>query len=178
MTMTEDGNVLAALFAKLSVSIDNLTTAHERRERREAAAKKAEQPSYNQIQGSVVLNSNGYGVIRFDLAGPNQGYVWHLKSLAIGGSDPTVTVDGRADIYVLASDIRQTQSIAELGLGGWRDSITALPAVGSYGEGECFLHANEELWIVISGGTSGQPINAIATVQNVQEAANKQSTAL
>lgn len=178
MTMTEDGNILAALFAKLSVSIDGLTDSYKRREQREAAAKRAEQPSYNEIHGSVTLNANGYGVIRFDLTGPNQGYVWHLKSMAVGGNDPTTVVAGRADLYVLASDIRQSQALSDLGLAGWRDTTSSLPNVATYGEGEAFCHEQDEIWIIVSGGTPGQQVNAVGVIQNVQQSAAKQEIAL
>lgn len=180
MSMTEQDHNLLSLFADLKLTLGDLRDTAKRREQRELQrqAKLAEQPSYNTIHGNVQLNGTGFGVIRFNLPGPNQGFVWNVRTLVIGGSDPTVAVAGRADVFVRADDLRVINGIAGIGLSGWRDTHAALPMTTSYGEGEMFCHANDELWVVITGGTANQQLAAIATVQNVQESAKSQVTAV
>ncbi len=66
-------------------------------------------------------------------------------------------------------------TLAQIGVADWVDQATTLPLVGDFSTGEVPLRLNEQLFVVISGGTSGQQYVAGGVIQNFQESAAKQN---
>ncbi|MGH7484541.1 MAG: hypothetical protein ACREMY_02910, partial [bacterium] len=83
---------------------------------------------------------------------------------------------GKAFIYVTAmSGSNQVLTLAQLGLSDWRDQAATLPNVAFYSRGALPLRLNENLAIVITGGTAAQQYVAAAQIEEYQEAATPQA---
>lgn len=115
------------------------------------------------------------GTIMVNCRGPVQGFMWYVRSLLIGGTDPTVVTPGQADVFVTAARLPAgfVPSIQE-----WRDRATRLPLPAFYGRGEMELRHNEMLLIRFSGATSGQQVAVGLMAEVVQESAGRQEWGL
>lgn len=173
---------LAGLLADLCVKIDLQVGAVDKladAERRRRMVSAQPQPALIRTRASASASAAGIAVLRFDLAGPDQGHLWFVRSLVIGGLSPTVTAAGRADVYVTAgSSVPALGSLAALGLSDWRDQAATLPDISFYGRGELPLRLNEELFVVISNGTTAQQYVAVAQVEDFREAALREEWGL
>lgn len=134
------------------------------------------QPVFGRSRASVTVGSSGVAVLRFDQAGPTQGYFWYVRSIVVGGLTPTTTAAGRADVYVVAGhSVEEIGTLAGVGLSDWRDQAATLPSVAFYGRGELPLRFNERLSIVLSNATNGQQYVAAVQFEQIEEAASKQT---
>lgn len=96
-----------------------------------------------------------------DLGGPNEGRWWQVRSIVIGGSDITQTPTGVGWVVVMNS-----APSANPPLFATRDwTKAALPQVAFYGSHELIVEPQEELWVVITGGTAGVQYTANAMVE-------------
>lgn len=175
--LDQDRGIFAALCAKLDLSIgatDKLTSQLAKPRKRQPPA----QPVFGRVRASGFASSAGFVVLKFDQAGPKQGYFWYIRSIVVGGLSPTTTAAGRADVYVVAGGTPQGSSLASLGLSDWRDQSATLPNVAFYGVGEMPLRHNEDLYIIISNGTGDQQYVAAAQFEQYEEAASRQEWAL
>lgn len=133
-------------------------------------ARKVEAPRTVLIRAEGTAPGSGFLPLVFDIKGPDQGNIWHVRRLVVGGLTPTTVAAGRIDVFVSAADLSRVNSLAQIGLADWADQATALPLVGSYGRGELTLRHNEKLWLFLSNGTPAQDYVAAASVENFQEA--------
>lgn len=171
------------IFGKLAISIDGL--------RDDLRASREPRTPPQPIERALTNAGNfpASGVMGLNIGGPQQGRVWRVRSIAVGGSTPTTTEAGRADVFV-AEAAQQVLSGApasgsQPGHGGvifssglaagctnkWRDQASALPLVAFYGFGDLTVHAGEQLWIVFSGGTSTDLLIANIRVDDFETAA-------
>lgn len=168
---TEPGGLVAELCAKLDLHIgstDKLAKAVARQ-------KPPSQPVFGRTAGAGLFVTGLPLVISFPLKGPDQGHFWYVRSIVVGGLSPTVAAAGRADVYISAAGLGGvTPSLAAIGLADWRDQSIALPNVSFYGTGEMPLRLNEELFVVVTGGTNGQQYVAAVQFEDYEEAARKQ----
>lgn len=165
-----DGGLIADLCAKLDLHIGSTRRLTEALRPRPPQA-----PAFMRIAGTRIADSNGVAVIRFNLRGPDQGHMWYVRNLVVGGNTPTTAAAGRADVYVSAGGSpHELNSLAGLGLGDWRDESIALPNVAFYGRGEMPLGINEQLYVVVTGGTAAQQYVAAATAEDFELAPSKQ----
>lgn len=124
-------------------------------------------PVLGNVQGVVVIPANGIGVVR--LAGPDQGHMWYVKSIMVGGLTPVTAAAGRADIFVTAAyPVGATSAVP--GLADWRDQAQTLPLRGEYSDRSLTLRLNEELFVVFSSATVGQQYVAACTYVDYTEA--------
>lgn len=131
-------------------------------------------PVFGRKAQPVQLSAAGFGIVR--LEGPDQGHYWYIRGITVAGNnDPSVVVTGRADVFVSASDLRNNQSLAQIGLADWRDFTAVIPNVAPYSKGEITLRFNEELYIVFSGGTANATYFAACNFQDFQESNDAQS---
>lgn len=164
---------LASIFGEIKLHFGNaISEAKKQSEllrKMQATADKAQQPinGYRVVQSGIA--AGGLVIVRF--GGPDQGHVWNVQSITVGGLSPTTVAAGRADVYITAMDLRSQGTLANLGLADWRDQATALPLVAFYGENQMFCRLNEELYVVISNATNGQQYVAVAQVQDIEESA-------
>lgn len=163
MTMTEPGN-LFDVAARLDVSIGQTREVLDHL--RELRKPREMQPVVYRVPQSGLIPASGPLVLR--MGGPDQGHIWHVRSIVVGGATPTTTVAGRADVFVSATDLR-TYTLAQVGLVDWRDQAAALPNIAFYGIGELPLRFNEELFVFFTNATPGQTYTAAAQVLDVQE---------
>ena len=166
---------IAGLCAKIDLWIGS---ADKRvRQLEDALAKQANpQPVFVRVATSGIMPASGPLILGFPLKGPDQGHFWMVRTLAIGGLSPTTAATGTADVYISSSDIRSLQAggLAALGLADWRDHETALPTLSFYGSGEMPLRFNEEIYVVITGGTAGQQYVAALGAIDYRESAIEQ----
>lgn len=136
-------------------------------------ASKAMVPYFNQVTGSVVPNSSGFGVIA--LGKPEQGMIRYIRGLCISGTTPTTAVAGRGDVFVKASAPPSgSTDFTYFPMSDWRDQATTLPNRGNYGRGALALHAGEHLYLVLSSATTAIEYVATAYFEDFQEAALNQ----
>lgn len=171
----QDRGLFADLCAKLDLSIgstDRLTKQLSKPRKRLPP----QQPSIIRARGSAVANSSGLAVIQFDLNGPDQGHLWYIRGMRIGGVTPITTAAGRADVYVSGgyTPVALAGSLVGLGLSDWQDFAASLPDVSFYGIGEMPVQTNEHVFIVISSGTNAQEYVANITVFDYELAPEKQ----
>jgi hypothetical protein len=168
------GGLMADLLAKfdLHIGATDRLVEHLRRKRPPA------QPVFGRTAATGLFVTATPLILRFPLPGPDQGHFWYVRSIVIGGLSPTVTAAGRADIFVSASNLLSQPSLAAIGLADWRDQAATLPDVSFYGEGELPLRLNEELFVVITGGTNGQQYVAAAQFVDYEESAAQEGWSL
>lgn len=169
--------VLLELCAKLDAHITAVHDLSKELRKPPPKPKKPQQPSFIRVRGSATATAAGLAIITFDLKGPDQGHWWAVRSIVIGGSTVSTSAMGTADVFVTAMS-GPTTTIANMGLADWRDHAATLPDVSFYGRGELPLRLNEELLVIVSGGTSGQQYVAAAQVEDYEEAADIQTWSL
>lgn len=173
----EVSGAIAGLGAKLDLSIGSIDKLGNRLERQ--LKKIPAQPVFGRVRGTAIADSSGFALIRFDQPGPTQGFFWYVRSLSIGGLSPSVTAAGSADVYVIAGQPpAQADDLLSLGLSDWRDRATTLPSPAFYGSGELVLRMNENLYVIVTGGTNLQQYVAAASIEIYEEAAIRQAWAL
>ena len=171
MTMTE--HPIFEAFAKLKIGFDEVKRAVQDQTDWHRMARRASTPVLTHIPFSAVASSAGFAVIK--IGGPEQGRFWYVRSIAIGGSDPSVTtVTGRADIYVSGADLRGYTALSAIGMADWRDYTTTFPNVSFYGRGELPMRMNEKLYVVLSSSGSAQTIGGGIQIEEYQESAAQQ----
>lgn len=168
----DQGSVFAELAAKLDLhigSVSKLTDKITKQMRKPPA-----QPVFGRTVAVGTAPSSGILVLRFPLKGPDQGHFWYVRQLIVGGATRTTMAAGSCDVFVSASDLTGQASLAAIGLGDERDFSSALPNNAFYGRGEIPLRMNEELFVVISGSTSGQQYVAALSFEDFEEGATAQ----
>lgn len=177
---------LADLQATLGGLRDQMQQDRDWRERNRRAAKFAEMPIDRPLVGSGAYPSTG--IMAFDLGGPDMGRRWLLRRIAVGGTTPTTTTAGRADVFVSAvppidpvtggtggSGVLTGTALRAGCLADWRDQATSLPQVSGYTSRTIVVGPNESLWVVISSGTASQQYVCNAGVMETMESAATQS---
>ena len=106
-----------------------------------------------QASGTFVTGSP----LILNLGGPDMGYVWEVQNVVVGGSDYNTTAAGTAGLYVGPTAIS-----ASNGLTALIDMALTLPNVGFYGTRQVFINDQQNLYLVINGGTNAQQYVAVA----------------
>lgn len=161
MTVTDNGSD-AGVWAKLSASLDGLRRSTERTGKWLTQASAA---NFSRLFGTDVQSKGTYpssGVLTLDLGAPGQGSYWLVRQITVGGVKRSDVRAGTADVYVCGTDPTNTLQVID-----WRDTASALPLIAFYGRGEMHVSPGSHLWVVFSGGTSGQQYNAAASVEVV-----------
>lgn len=166
------GAGIAGLCAKLDLYIGSAEAARE--EERRKRAKPLPQPVFGRTAASGIAPAAGPLVLRFPLAGPDQGHFWMLRSVGVGGLAVGIAAAGTADLFISASNLQSQPSLAAMGLGDWRDHYLTMPTVVQYGSGNMTLRFNEEAFVVISGGTPAQQYVATLQFIDYEEGVTKQ----
>lgn len=166
----QTSGLLAGLAAKLDLHIGSVSKLT--RQVAKGMAKPPAQPVFGRTAATGVVPTGGFLVLRFAQAGPDQGHFWYVRNIVIGGTDPSVTAAGKADVYVSATGLSSQPGLSSLGLSDWRDHYASLPVVSAfYGRGVMPLRLNEELFVVLTGATVGQVYVAAAQYEDYEEGA-------
>lgn len=170
MTATEPG-LSVDLFGKLNLTLGGLKS--EMAGVRHALDRPPAQPFTIAASGDVTTPAATTFPIAIGLGGPQQGQVWDVRNIAIGGAFPTDAVSGRADIYVRGDNLtaHATRTFAQIGMIGWRDQATALPLVAYYGRGQILVRAQQRLWVVLSSYTVSKQYTVNAEIEQFEEGA-------
>lgn len=169
-----DSNPIAELCAKIDLTIGGVGEL-TRELRRPRKPRIPAQPVFGRVRASGIMPSVGPLILTFDQPGPEQGYFWYVRSIVIGGTDPSVVAAGTADIYVSAMLPNSSLTLAALGLADWRDHQATLPSVSFYSRGALPLRLNENLSIVVSGGTATHQYVAACQFEQYEEGSVKES---
>lgn len=137
----------------------------------------AQTPVQYATQGSVTIDANGFGVIAFTPAGPDQGHFWYVRSLVVGGATWDTAAAGTAEVYASAMDLRLMLDAAPP-LTDLVDQATALPLPAKYGRGELTLRNPERLFVRFVGATPGQEYTATIRLEDIQESHTREEFAL
>lgn len=131
------------------------------------------QPTFYDPADSATIDANGFGVVA--LGGPDQGHLWYVRRLIVGGQSWDDTAAGTAQVFVSAADFRlQTVAGGAFPITDLRDQADTLPDVAFYGHGEVPLHAPQRLYVRFVGATPEQIYTAAAGIEDFQEAADGQ----
>jgi hypothetical protein len=175
MSTTDNGSHLD-IYAGIELVLGKLHKAIDKQNRVQALASKVSQPVFYTYVDNIIMPANGFGVVR--LTGPDQGHVWYIRQVIVGGITPTTVAAGRADIFSSAADARSRTALNQFSMVDWRDTAAALPLVGAYSRGEISLRFNEELFVAFSGATPAQQYVAVCHVEDFEEGAIKQEWGL
>lgn len=110
----------------------------------------------------------------FDLGSPDQGTVWHVRSLTVSGIDPTANIGGSLFVFVVGSK----PDLTNPPVGSWRESVETLPSATFYAEHELTVKPGERLWAFIDGPDATTRYVAGVSAQVVQESAARQVVAV
>lgn len=171
--------------AELSLGFDGLRKdMHEDRQRAERVPPQPLEVA--RTNGAAFPNS---GVLALNMGGPQQGRVWRIRSIAVGGLTPTTTEAGRADVFIAesaqqvvtgapgsgsqpgAGGVIFASGLAPGSLGAWRDQSTVLPNVAFYGLGDLSVLTGQQLWVVFSSGTATDQLIANVRIDDYETAA-------
>lgn len=178
MTTVEQDNdqgIIGQLVAKIGLMV---TVGEQTRDQTARVAKKLDglriqQPVNFRAQGSAIADAAGFAVIQFSPGGPDQGHVWAVHNLVVGGDTWDTAADGTAEVYVSAMDLR-TLGNTSPPLTDLVDQAASLPLPATYGDHQVELRASERLYVRIVGGTNGQQYVATARGIDYQEGIRQQ----
>lgn len=105
--------------------------------------------------GATMCNQGGTGAGVL-IGGPNVGEEWRVRQIVVGGATIGTAATGVVWFLVSAGTPNE-QSITSVVA-----SIPAMPAVAFYSNEQIYLAPNENLWMVVVGGTNNQ--NYVASV--------------
>lgn len=150
MSDTMDTGSGLEIVAGIKAAVGDLSTALAQ----ERASRMQSRPVPYRVAKSGQVPSNG-ATIGIGLGGPQLGRMWHVRRLAISGSQWSTTVAGTGEVYVTTLDsaamalIRDASQLVDQASG----TTPALPSNAFYGQGEIVVVHPEHISIVIVGGT-------------------------
>lgn len=155
--------IMAGLKAELSKSND----LHERDQKwraRELARSRVPSSVRQFVSATIPTPTVRVGM---SFGGPDPGFYWLLRRLVIGGVNWKTAAAGTAEIYVSALGAGQGQAavgpiVNGLGLTDMVDQAAALPDKAYYSNQQIIIQENENLIVLIDGGTAGQQYVAAA----------------
>lgn len=138
---------------------------------RKAMAAKPREPQPVQYRNAQSAAIPGSGPLILRFAGPDQGHIWHVRSIVCAGATPVTSIAGRADVFVSASDLRVVgaSGLGAIGSSDWRDQAPTLPSIAFYSNGDIPLRFNEELYVIFSNGTPSQQVIATVQIEDIEE---------
>lgn len=158
--------VMASLRGELAT-----LNAHHRAdaERRKRETARARTPVVARLISNVAIGA-GAPRTAVSLGGPDPGYYWMVRRLIIGGVTWKTVAAGTAEIYISGLSAAQGAGItgpmvSGLALSDLVDQAPSLPNKAFYSDQQMMLQAQENLLIVIDGGTATQTYVAAAQVQ-------------
>lgn len=95
------------------------------------------------LPANLVIPPGGHIVITVQNGDPGDTIT---NGTAILGSS------SRADVFICPDDLRGLPSLAQCPITSWRDQITTIPQVNSYGVGELRVGPQEQLWVAVTNG--------------------------
>ena len=124
------------------------------------------------------------GILVLNFGSPDQGTQWEVTGCCVGGTDVNVGVAGSAGLYVSAM-VPVTGSAASAspggaGMGNLVDRTATLPNATTYGTHQLVVNDDEDLFLIIYGGTSGTTYvaNMSATTYNPASTRGRDITVL
>ena len=176
--MNENENATATginLFANISLELGNKIDKLAQAQQRLANALQVDTPVVYRFVQSAVYPASGY--LMLNMGGPDVGTYWNMRSVAIGGTDVSVTAAGKVGIYV-SGYVNATTSP---GLGALVDGAEwgqqdQMPYTNQYSNEQVRLNNGENLSVGIFGGTPGQTYVANIAVMVYPTGAAKGNT--
>ncbi len=110
-------------------------------------------PVLKTLPASGLMPSSGNLALMFNQK-PDQGRMWLVRGLTVGGATWGTSAAGTAEFYV--SSVPGALVAANRDLSTLADEAPALPATVTYSNTQVVALGGEHLVVVIVGGTSGQ----------------------
>jgi hypothetical protein len=152
---------------------DNLT----RMRNEQKLARRAATPAPIRLIFSATATAAGFALLAASQnSGPDMGYFWEVRSIAVSAPDVSSTIAGSAYVFISAgSPLANASAVSQLNAGDWRDTFATIPGVHFYGRGEMPLRVNEEIFFAVSGVPANQLVVATVQAENYQEAASTEA---
>lgn len=183
----QDQNTLFKLFFDIGIKLGHLHDAIRDNIKMQKLAKRAEQPVLYEYTDTVTLSGGAtFGVIR--LTGPDQGHIWFVRGInvfdvTVGLSAAAIT--GSFFLCRSAADLRKftaaqipSYAIMESVEQGVGAATVNNPIMKTWTGEALTCRFNEEIYLVIVGGTTAHQYSATIRVLDVEEAAFSQDWAL
>jgi len=159
----------ASLAVNLGAAIDRNANALTNVER--AMLRPPAQPFAFRKPTSGVVDAGGDDLV-LSLGGPQQGNVWYIRGVTVGGLSYATAASGSALLVITATS---PTNAAQVGLTEVYDNASALPLTSTYGRGEIPLQARERAYLIIVGGTAAQMYVAAATIEQYETGERSQT---
>lgn len=156
--------------------------AEERR--RIIEIERARVPAFFRIQNNGIIPTPT-AAMAINLGGPETGFEWVVRGLAVGGLTWSTTAAGTAEVYITGIGSLGGTSASASSPGSYAsvralsdivDQASTLPAVKFYGRDQFVVKEGESLVVVILTGTAGQQYVANARAQLVRTAGWRSSS--
>ena len=98
------------------------------------------------------------GNLTLNLGSPDAGVFWEVNHISVGGTDVNVVAAGSAGVYVSGTTLQSGGMLSN------RDYTSFLPNSAYYGTHQFVVVDQENLLVVIFGGTPGQQYAAVAHI--------------
>ena len=98
------------------------------------------------------------GNLILNLGSPDAGVFWEVNHISVGGTDVNVAAAGSAGVYVSGTTLQSGGMLSN------RDYTSFLPNSAYYGTHQFVIVDQENLLVVIFGGTAGQQYAAVAHI--------------
>lgn len=158
------------LGAQLAVSIGGLAEAMSGL-RREMALQRLRDNAVRFIKPPPLVGTvPASGTLVLKLLGPELGYQWTVRRIIVGDGGPAgsqaTTVAGLAGVYagVISADALGPGQVGPQ-VENLEWLISPLPNAAEFGSDQLVLQAQENLYVIITGGTVGQVIKASVSYQ-------------
>lgn len=122
-------------------------------------AESTNRPRYLSISGNATADASGWAAVQLGPASASQRWVIH--NLVVGGILWTTAAAGSAVAIVSPSPPSPDQGVPLAQVRWASPSATpSLPAGETFSRGPVVVPPNQSLWLVVTGGTSGQAYSA------------------
>jgi len=149
----ELGQTSLDAMGNLTASCNSLAQSMARRIEAERAYQYG--PTAIPISGVGTSPSNGADFV-FGLNGPENGYVWEIRRLVIGGPSPITTPTPTGTAYFFVSAMKP--SVGNPAMFDMFDSSTSWPNVAFYSGYQVVLHYPQRGWVYVTGANDSQQI--------------------
>ena len=167
----QEYGILASLHVQLG-KISDLLSGMRAEARREFNERSADLPVYADFALTQAAPSTG--LVTFDCGGPTTGRIWHIKRLVVGGLHLSTPAVGSAEVYSTGW-IPDATGTFQASLSDLQDAtilvpstLTQLPNIANYDDGQVVVQNGEHLWVVVRSATASQSYVVAGTAKDIR----------
>lgn len=168
---SQDDDGGSGLFARVGVQlVASLGSVNDeiRKMRRDLARARADVPRDRRENFSAFPNNQfpAAGNLVLSLDGPTLGVLWEVRQITVGGAAATAAPAGTAYVF---SGVSPPNDLSLVGLRGLTSG--SLPQIATWGTGTFKVYRQQNLYVVIVGGTVGSTYAAYADIAEYPDTA-------